>query len=117
MAAGFPDLVMTRERVLFAELKSAKGVLSDEQSDWVGGLVGAKAEFHLWKPEDWQDGTIENVLRRRSPEHPLRDVTNSLTERKYTKGPPGHPRCQGRRDPRPARTDAHRTASTNRSGV
>jgi hypothetical protein len=60
---GFPDLVLVRDRVVFAELKSAKGVLTDEQADWVGALVGAKAECHLWKPVDWTDGTIERVLR------------------------------------------------------
>ena len=40
--AGFPDLVMVRkERLLVAELKSVPGKLTDTQHDWLAALAGA----------------------------------------------------------------------------
>ena len=41
--AGFPDLVLVRDRVLFVELKSARGRLSVEQQDWLSALGHAGA--------------------------------------------------------------------------
>ena len=68
-AAGFPDLVLVRKGVLvFAELKSEKGVVSTEQQEWLRdlsivathtGAVGAC----VWRPRHWHDGTIEETLR------------------------------------------------------
>ncbi len=60
---GFPDLVLVRDRVLFVELKSARGQLSIEQQDWFHALGDAGAERYIWLPADWTDGTIERVLR------------------------------------------------------
>lgn len=62
--AGFPDLVLCRERVIFAELKSDRGRLSTEQMDWMFSLGEAGAERYIWYPQAWRDGTIEEVLRR-----------------------------------------------------
>lgn len=63
---GFPDLVLAHpERgVLFVELKSAKGRLSDDQIRWGECLVsgGVESSF-VWRPCDWDDGTIEMVLK------------------------------------------------------
>lgn len=61
---GFPDLVMVNEdgRTIFAELKSERGRLSPEQHRWIG-LLGVRGEAYVWKPADWVDGTIEQVLR------------------------------------------------------
>lgn len=63
--AGFPDLVLLRPpRLVFAELKTAKGELTIEQSLWFNGLKACvKAEVYLWKPRDWESGAIEAVLR------------------------------------------------------
>ena len=64
-AAGFPDLVMTRDtRLIFAELKSEKGQMSREQVAWQWSLLDAHADFYLWRPADWLNGTIEAALRR-----------------------------------------------------
>jgi hypothetical protein len=60
---GFPDLVLVRDRVLFVELKSATGRLTTEQQDWLE-VLDRVAEAHVWRPVDWTDGTVENVLRR-----------------------------------------------------
>ena len=65
---GFPDLVMVRwgdHRLIFAELKSAKGKVTDPQRRWLEhlGLVCMEVEAYVWRPEDWTSGTIEQVLR------------------------------------------------------
>ena len=60
---GFPDLVLVRERVVFAELKKATGKVSPEQGRWLEGLLLAGAEICLWTPQHWSDGSIERVLR------------------------------------------------------
>lgn len=59
---GFPDLVLARSgRVVFAECKSEKGRLSDEQVSWLDALAGA--EVYVWRPADWVSGAIDAVLR------------------------------------------------------
>lgn len=49
-AAGFPDLVMVRDKVIFVELKTETGKLSKEQEDWIGALANASMEAHVWRP-------------------------------------------------------------------
>ena len=58
--AGWPDLVLVRERVLFVELKSARGTLSPEQEQWRAVLRTAGADARLWRPSDWPE--IEATL-------------------------------------------------------
>lgn len=62
--AGFPDLCLVRERVIFAELKSAKGKLRQEQSEWLTKLRAAGQEVHVWRPQD-VDKAIETLSGRR----------------------------------------------------
>ncbi len=61
--AGFPDLVLVRApRVIFAELKSEKGIVSPDQRNWLGVLQACPGvEAYLWRPADIN--TIEGVLR------------------------------------------------------
>lgn len=62
--AGFPDWVLVRgSRLLFIELKSEKGRVSDAQANWLLALSLTPAEVHVWKPADWFSGNIEAVLR------------------------------------------------------
>ena len=56
--AGFPDLVLVRERIIFAELKSDKGKLSDAQREWFSALGKAGQEAYCWRPYDW-NGIVE----------------------------------------------------------
>jgi len=51
--AGFPDVVMVRPpRLIFAELKSEKGQVSDKQKEWLEALKETGVEVFLWRPSD-----------------------------------------------------------------
>jgi hypothetical protein len=64
---GYPDLTLAKPgRLLFAELKSDTGKLSDKQREWLEVLNAAGAEVYTWRPADW-DGIIE-ILRRKPKE-------------------------------------------------
>lgn len=62
--AGFPDLVLVRDRVVFVELKVGRNTLAAEQAEWARYLELAGAEFHVWTEHDWFSGVIEARLRR-----------------------------------------------------
>lgn len=58
---GWPDLVLTKgARLVAAELKSERGVVSAEQRAWLDRLAVAGVEAHVWYPIDWQ--TIQVTL-------------------------------------------------------
>lgn len=66
-AAGFPDLVMIRDRrMIFAELKTETGKLSAAQAEWEQALdffadMTDGVEYFVWRPAHWP--LIERVLR------------------------------------------------------
>ncbi len=65
-AQGFPDLVLVRERLLFAELKCGKRKLDPEQLVWVEALRAAGGEVHVWRGEETAE--VKALLRgARSP--------------------------------------------------
>ena len=60
---GWPDLTLIRPpRLLFAELKTAKGKTTVHQEKWLG-LLGEcpGVEVYLWRPADWEE--IAEALR------------------------------------------------------
>lgn len=65
---GFPDLVLVKPgRLLFVELKSAKGKITQEQSVWLA-LLGKSVpgvEVYTWRPGDWEE--IREALVSRQP--------------------------------------------------
>ena len=62
--AGWPDLVLVRgSRLIFAELKSATGKLSDAQVEWEYALERSGHAVYVWRPDDWLHGGVEEVLR------------------------------------------------------
>jgi len=63
--SGFPDLCMVRgDRLLFCECKTATGKPTPEQLIWLRALSGVKAvEARLWRPEHWDSGETERILR------------------------------------------------------
>lgn len=50
---GFPDLVLARERVVYVELKSATGRVTDKQDHWQSVLKRAGQETYVLWPTDW----------------------------------------------------------------
>lgn len=78
--AGRPDLLLVHPsgRVITAELKSEKGRLSRDQQRWDEALrvaaqragIGARGDgrpvfsHYVWRPTDWVQGTIREVLAR-----------------------------------------------------
>lgn len=65
---GFPDLVCARRgRLIVAELKSERGLLTSSQRGWLRGLTGLTHEYWatptetragvvlvaVWRPSDW----------------------------------------------------------------
>lgn len=61
--SGFPDRVLIRERVIFAELKREKTHPTVEQVLWLDGLAAAGAEVYLWRPSDLEE--IGAILGKR----------------------------------------------------
>lgn len=59
---GYPDVTLVRDRVVFAELKSATGRLAPEQVTWIDRLRAAGAEVWVWRPADLQ--SIAELLSR-----------------------------------------------------
>lgn len=54
LAKGWPDLVLARAgRVLFRELKTQKGRLTQEQRAWLDELAAAGLDAAVWRPSDW----------------------------------------------------------------
>lgn len=47
---GFPDWTIVRDRVIFAELKTEKGTLSEPQTFWLRALLRAGAEAYVVRP-------------------------------------------------------------------
>jgi hypothetical protein len=67
--AGFPDLVMIRRgHLIFAELKSTKGMVRVEQQQWLDDLLAVsvgshRVQVYVWRPVHWLDGTVLSVLK------------------------------------------------------
>ncbi len=64
---GWPDLALVRPpRLILAELKTRRGVLSPSQLEW-GELLAAVdgVTYRVWRPADLDDGTIAEELGRR----------------------------------------------------
>lgn len=63
MPAGWPDSVLVGQRVIFRELKSARGVLSPAQKAVGQALARAGADWSVWRPADLLSGRIEREIR------------------------------------------------------
>jgi len=64
-APGFPDLVLVRGgRLLFAELKTDRGIVTLPQREWLAALTEAnRVETHVWRPANWPH--VQQILARR----------------------------------------------------
>lgn len=61
--SGFPDRVLVRDRIVFAELKREQGKPTETQRQWLDGLASAGAEVYLWRPSDLDE--IATILGKR----------------------------------------------------
>lgn len=54
---GYPDITAVRgKRLLFIELKSEKGKLTQGQRLWLADLkFTERAETYVWRPSDWAE--------------------------------------------------------------
>lgn len=60
--AGLPDLILVRRpRLVWAELKSARGRVTPDQRAWIEELRACGQDARIWRPDDWPE--IERVLR------------------------------------------------------
>lgn len=76
--AGFPDLVCVHATIpllLYAELKTETGEVTDDQIGWLTDLTRAGSEVYLWRPSDTDE--IQAVLQRAN------DDAFSLRERGF----------------------------------
>lgn len=62
---GWPDLTLVRagDRVIFVEVKGDGDTLRYEQEEWIERLRAAGGEAHIWTKKEWNDGTVDRVLR------------------------------------------------------
>lgn len=63
--AGFPDLCLVRDRVIFVELKNEKGRVTEEQREWIAALQVAGVEAYVWRPDDLDDAMAVLMHRER----------------------------------------------------
>lgn len=63
--AGWPDLMLVRDRLVAAELKVGRNRLTPEQADWIEWLTAAGVECHVWRPEDL-DHIVFTLQQRRA---------------------------------------------------
>ncbi len=61
--AGFPDLILVRERVIAAELKGERGRMRPEQDAWLKAFFKAGIMVAVWNSRDWFSGVVEDTLR------------------------------------------------------
>lgn len=54
-APGLPDLILCRPpRLIFAELKTARGQVREAQRTWLDALSACPGiQVYLWRPTDW----------------------------------------------------------------
>jgi VRR-NUC domain len=64
-AAGQPDLILIRERVVWVELKAAGGRLRPAQKRVLEALRQAGQEVYVFRPDDFEQ--VKEVLTCRTP--------------------------------------------------
>lgn len=75
--SGFPDLVLVRDRIVFAELKREKTRPTDDQIEWLDRMAAAGAEVYLWRPSDLDDAASVMAGRWRYVAQDILDTTEA----------------------------------------
>lgn len=56
VVSGFPDLCLIKNnRMIFAELKRERGIVSEQQEDWIQAIKNCGIEVYVWRPSDLHD--------------------------------------------------------------
>lgn len=63
-AAGLPDWLFLRERIVFAELKREQGKTTPQQDAVIAAIRRAGGEAWVWRPSDWPEVVL--ALRGRT---------------------------------------------------
>lgn len=66
---GYPDLTLVRDRVIFLELKTETGTVTDKQREWLKALNDADAEVYVVRPRHLEQlailfGPAGNTMKR-----------------------------------------------------
>lgn len=69
--SGWPDLVLLRDRIVYVEVKTERGKLSDTQKDWLNAIVNAKGEAYVARPRDLEFLAYVLTARHRPQGHAL----------------------------------------------
>lgn len=64
---GYPDWTLARDRVIFLELKTETGKVSDAQAGWLTAINAAGVEAYVVRPRHYDE--IVCVLRARGDIH------------------------------------------------
>ena len=62
--AGFPDLILVRDRVIAAELKAERGPVAPRQREWLAAFQAAGVEAYIWRPSG--AGVVLEILKRKA---------------------------------------------------
>ncbi|SDG95856.1 VRR-NUC domain-containing protein [Klenkia brasiliensis] len=65
LGAGFPDLVLVHEatgELLFVELKTTSGRVSQVQQQWLDALQRGGHDARVWRPAHFSTCQIQNAL-------------------------------------------------------
>lgn len=75
---GYPDLTLTRDRVVFAEMKKQREKPRADQVEWLDALAQAGGEVYVWTLDDLVE--IDQILRRRWRFVPVGVIDSSLRD-------------------------------------
>lgn len=67
---GFPDLVLRnveQQRIIFAEIKTEKGIITPSQQEWHDDLIACGQEAYFWRPGDFDE--IARILQGKDREN------------------------------------------------
>ena len=76
-AAGFPDRIAWRDRLIAVELKTETNTPSERQVAFLSGMAAAGCECYLWRPSDYSEAC--NVLGTHSRFDPQAGTLTSPT--------------------------------------
>lgn len=64
LGSGWPDLFLCRGLEAIAiELKNETAPLAEEQVAWMAALELAGIKFYVFRPSDWREGRIQELLK------------------------------------------------------